>query len=106
MTVLWFVLANANDFYELRIASRRLVSIQRLMLITLQLIVVYLLVFFLSPRDALPRLFILYYGAISFVLIGLWRLLNPALVGWASEARRVTPCGPLSRLTRSTRGPG
>ncbi len=93
LTVLWFVLASANDYYELRVAARRRVSLQRLFAITLQLLVVYLLVFFLSPRASLPRLFILYYGVASFALIALWRLINPALVGWASEARRVLVVG-------------
>ncbi|MDX1991727.1 MAG: sugar transferase [bacterium] len=90
---LWLLLASANDFYELAVAANRATSLQRLGLITLQLLVVYLLVFFFSPRDALPRLFILYYGVSSFVLIALWRLLNPALVGWASEPRRVLIVG-------------
>lgn len=93
LTGLWFVLASANDFYELRIAANRWLSLQRLVLITLQLLVVYLLVFFLSDRTSLPRLFILYYGVVSFVLIALWRLLNPALIGWASAPRRALIVG-------------
>jgi exopolysaccharide biosynthesis polyprenyl glycosylphosphotransferase len=93
LVVLWLLLAAANDFYDLRVAASRIASIQRLLLITLQLLVVYLLVFFFSPREALPRLFVLYYGVASFVLIGLWRLTNPALLGWAAEARRVLIVG-------------
>jgi exopolysaccharide biosynthesis polyprenyl glycosylphosphotransferase len=90
---LWILLASANDFYDLRIASSRVASAQRLVLTTLQMLVVYLVVFFLSPRDALPRLFILYYGIASFVLIGLWRFANPALIGWASAPRRALVVG-------------
>jgi hypothetical protein len=93
LVVLWLLLASANDFYELPVAANRLLSLQRLGLITSQLLVVYLLVFFFSPREALPRLFILYYGTASFVLIALWRLLNPALMGWASSSRHVLIVG-------------
>lgn len=90
---LWLVLAGANDFYDLRLASKRGPMLQRLMVITAQLIVVYLIVFFFSPRDALPRLFILYYGVLSFVFIALWRLVNPALIGWASTSRKALVIG-------------
>ncbi len=90
---LWLLLANANDFYDLRLASKRGPMLQRLMLITAQLIVVYLIVFFVSPRDALPRLFILYYGVLSFAFIAIWRLVNPALIGWASTSRKVLIIG-------------
>ena len=72
---------------------RRGPTLQRLMLITAQLIVVYLIVFFVSPRDALPRLFILYYGVLSFAFIAIWRLVNPALIGWASTSRKVLIIG-------------
>jgi exopolysaccharide biosynthesis polyprenyl glycosylphosphotransferase len=50
-------------------------------------------VFFLSPRDALPRLFILYYGVGSFFLIAGWRALSPALLGWATDPRQVLIVG-------------
>ncbi len=93
LTGLWFFLASGNDYYELRLASSRVGSLQRLVVITLQMLVVYLVVFFLSPRDALPRLFILYYGVASFVLVALWRVANPVLIGWASEPRRVLVVG-------------
>lgn len=88
----WLILASANDFYDLRAASSRASALQKLVLITLQMLVVYLIVFFLARPLALPRLFILYYGAASFVLIALLRLLNPALLGWAG-ARRVLIVG-------------
>lgn len=93
LTGLWFLIASANDFYELSIAANRILSLQKLILITFQLLVVYLLVFFLSAPGSLPRAFILYYGLSSFLLVALWRLLNPALIGWASSPRRVLVIG-------------
>ena len=90
---LWFLLASTNDYYNFTLASDRLLSLQRLIVITLQMLVVYVLVFFFSDRNALPRLFIIYFGSTAFVLLLLWRLLNPALVGWASAPRRALVVG-------------
>ncbi|MDQ7024587.1 MAG: sugar transferase [Anaerolineae bacterium] len=90
---LWFLLATANDYYDLSHAADRIASLTRLMLITLQLIVVYVVVFFFAEPNTLPRLFILYYGIVSFFLLALWRILNPALIGWASEPRRALVIG-------------
>lgn len=93
LTGMWLLLASANDFYDLNVAVQRSMMLQRLILITIQMLVVYLIIFFLSPPVSLPRLFILYYGVASFILIGLVRLVNPALLGWASVRRRVLIVG-------------
>lgn len=90
---LWLLLASANDFYDLRVSASRAVTIQHLIVITLQMLVIYLVVFFLAGSLRLPRLFILYYGGASFILIALFRLLNPALARWASARRRVLIVG-------------
>ncbi|MGQ9888066.1 MAG: sugar transferase, partial [Aggregatilineales bacterium] len=91
--LVWVLLASANDFYDLRLVAQRGAAFQRLLIITLQMLVVYLIIFFLSERDALPRLFSLYYGLLSFGLIGLWRFVYPIVTGWASEPRRVLIVG-------------
>jgi len=93
LLVLWFIIAGANDFYDLATISRRSDALQRLFIITLQMLVVYVVVFFFSDRDALPRLFIVYYGLSSFVMIAIWRLVNPALIGWAAAPRRALIIG-------------
>ena len=80
LVLLWVILASANDFYNLRISGSLSESVVRLSLITLQLLFVYLLIFFLSPPRTLPRLFILYYGVFSFFLIVTWRLVIWALL--------------------------
>jgi len=90
---LWLLLATVNDFYDLRVAANWSRTLNKLLVITAQLIVVYMVIFFLSPRDALPRLFILYYGIASFILIAMWRFARPALVGWASQPRRTLIVG-------------
>lgn len=91
--VLWLTLASANDFYDLRLAARRMASLQRLLIVTLQMLVVYLIIFFLSEREALPRLFVLYYGWLALILVGVWRVVYPTLTGWASVPRRVLIVG-------------
>ncbi|MBN2469260.1 MAG: sugar transferase [Anaerolineae bacterium] len=93
LPALWLLLAAANDLYDLQLAADRTASITRLVAVTLQLVVVYFFIFFLSPRTALPRLFILYYGVTSFVLLTLWRIWRPFLMGWVSEPRRALIVG-------------
>lgn len=90
---LWVLLARANGFYDLRIAASRWRTLNKLLVMESQLIILYVIVFFVSPRDALPRLFILYYGVASFALIGLWRFARPALLGWVSQPRRTLVVG-------------
>lgn len=93
LAALWLLLASANDFYELRIAAQRGRTVRWLLLITAQTWVVYILVFFVSPPGTLPRLFIVYYGIASLILIGAWRLSRPFLLGWTSEPRRALIIG-------------
>lgn len=90
---LWLLLASANDFYSLRISSRIDTSLMRLVQVTLQIVVVYLAIFFFSPRTALPRLFIFYYAFLSFFLIMAWRLWRPFLLGWTGTPRRALMIG-------------
>jgi exopolysaccharide biosynthesis polyprenyl glycosylphosphotransferase len=90
---LWVLLASAYDLYDLRVAANRWKTLQRMIIVTAQMIIVYVLVFFLSPVGTLPRLFILYFGVAAFVLIGIWRFARPALLGWMSEKRRALIVG-------------
>jgi exopolysaccharide biosynthesis polyprenyl glycosylphosphotransferase len=93
LSVLWLMLAGLNGFFDLHLASRPGAMLTRLLLIMLQLVVVYVLVFFLSPPETLPRLFMLYYGVASFVLILIWRTWRPFLFGWSGFKRRVLVVG-------------
>lgn len=89
----WFVLADAHDFYDLQVAANLAVSVQRLGLMQLQMMFLYLCIYFLSEPESLPRLFIIYYGLLSFGLIAVWRFLTPALIGWKTFQRRVLVVG-------------
>jgi exopolysaccharide biosynthesis polyprenyl glycosylphosphotransferase len=73
LTTLWLLLASVNDFYEPKIATNFLSSALTLFRITAFMLLVYLLIYFFSPRNSLPRLFILFYAVLSFILLGLWR---------------------------------
>ncbi|NDJ85955.1 MAG: sugar transferase [Chloroflexi bacterium] len=73
LTLLWLLLANVNNFYYWRVSGNIWRSLRQLLQINIQLLLVYMVIFFVSPRDALPRLFILYYSVLSFLYIILWR---------------------------------
>jgi len=88
LSLIWFVLASANNFYDLALTARWARSQARLLVITFQLLIVYLLIFFFSDRASLPRLFILYYAVASYVLIAVWRLGRPFLIGWRPFRQR------------------
>ena len=60
LPVLWLVLASAYDYYDLRVAARARQSLVRLALIAAQTLAIYFIIFFLSPRGALPRRFVVY----------------------------------------------
>jgi len=93
LSALWLMLAAANNFYDLALTARWARSQAHLLRITLQLLAIYLLIFFVSPREALPRLFILYYAVASYLLIAVWRLGRPFLIGWAPLRRRALIVG-------------
>lgn len=93
LSVLWVFLASANNFYDLALTAKWQQSQERLLEIELQLLLAYLLIFFLSPRYALPRLFILYYAIASYLLIAGWRMTRPFLIGWVPSRRRVLVIG-------------
>jgi exopolysaccharide biosynthesis polyprenyl glycosylphosphotransferase len=93
LIIVWLVLAGANDLYNLHIASSRGSTFRRLISINFQLLLLYGVIFFFSAPLSLPRLFIIYYAVLSFATIALFRVLNPALVGWLGEKRRILIVG-------------
>ncbi|HEX5570630.1 MAG TPA: sugar transferase, partial [Ktedonobacterales bacterium] len=93
LPALWLVLATAHDYYNLRVAARVGASLRRLALIVTEVLVVYLATFFLSTPGSLPRRFIVYYAALSLVLVGLWRAARIFLIGWTGFRRRALVVG-------------
>jgi exopolysaccharide biosynthesis polyprenyl glycosylphosphotransferase len=93
LPALWLLLATTNDYYNLRVAARVGASLRRLALIVVEVLVVYLATFFLSQPGSLPRRFIVYYAALSLVLVGLWRAARIFLIGWTGFRRRALIVG-------------
>ncbi len=88
LTALWLFLASLNNFYDLRVADYLRLSGAALARITALVLLTYLGIYFVAPRQALPRLFILYFGAASFSLVGLWRAGYVLLLSRAAFQRR------------------
>jgi exopolysaccharide biosynthesis polyprenyl glycosylphosphotransferase len=65
----WLVMAWSADLYNVGLAGRWSETVRRVGGIGGGQLVLYLIVFFLSPRNALPRLFFLYYLVISIPLL-------------------------------------
>ncbi|MGH2502678.1 MAG: sugar transferase [Ktedonobacterales bacterium] len=93
LPALWLLIATSNDYYNLRIAARVGASLRRLSLIVVEVLVVYLATFFFSQPGSLPRRFIVYYAALSLVLVGLWRAARIFLIGWTGFRRRALVVG-------------
>jgi exopolysaccharide biosynthesis polyprenyl glycosylphosphotransferase len=93
LPALWLLLASVNDYYNLRITARLETSFIYLARITVQVLVVYLAIFFFSNRTSLPRLFIVYYAVISLVLISLWRSARVLLIRVFGHRRRAIIVG-------------
>jgi exopolysaccharide biosynthesis polyprenyl glycosylphosphotransferase len=93
LPIMWLALASVNDYYNLQVSARAQSSFLRLARINLELLVIYLAIFFFSPRTALPRLFIVYYAVLSLVSIGLWRSARVALARVMGGRRRAVIVG-------------
>ncbi len=93
LPALWLLIASSNDYYNLRSAGRVGASLRRLALIVVEVLVVYLATFFFSQPGSLPRRFIVYYAALSLVLVGLWRGARIFLIGWTGFRRRALVVG-------------
>ena len=89
----WFALAGASDFYDFQIAASLTALVKRLIQVQLQMMLLYVFIYFVSEPHSLPRLFIIYYGLLSFGLISVWRFLWLWLIGWKVFQRRVLVVG-------------
>jgi len=93
LTALWLFLAILNNFYDLRLADHLRLSGAALARITALVLLIYLGIYFVAPRHALPRLFVLYFGMASFTLVGLWRAGYVLLLSRAAFQRRALIVG-------------
>ncbi len=73
VTLLYFILATANDAYRPRVASDSATSFFAIVKTVLQVFVLYLLIYALLPPWSLPRHFVGYFTIISPILLLIWR---------------------------------
>ncbi|MBL7066164.1 MAG: sugar transferase [Anaerolineae bacterium] len=89
----WWCLARLLDLYDIPVASRRFEVAWRIALVGLGLVLGYLLVYFVSPRNALPRLFFLFFSGITLVGTLLWRWTYASVFAMPAFRRRVLIVG-------------
>ncbi len=94
LSALWLFLAVLNGFYDPQkitdLASAAGALLRVILLITIVYFAIY---FFFATPGSLPRGVVGYQGAMSFVLIGLSRMLYVSLLGRPSFARKVILVG-------------
>jgi len=93
LTVLWWLLALMGDLYDVPVAGQRLEITQRVGVVGLGLLAVYLAVYFFLPRDALPRLFFLFFMGIALAGVLLWRWTYATIFTLPPFRRRVLIAG-------------
>ncbi len=70
----WWGGAWLNDLYHIPSSTQRFTTFTRLALISGMALLFYSIIFFLAPRDALPRLFFLYFLGLGLPAVFIWRL--------------------------------
>ena len=69
----WWVLAFLNDLYDIPSSVQRLVTFSHLMMVGGIALLLYLLIFFVSPVNSMPRIFFLVFLVLVLGFVGVWR---------------------------------
>ncbi len=93
LTALWLLSASLNDFYNLRLAANLRSTWLVLFRITTLVFLIYVAVYFVSPRHSLPRGVVLYHCAATLGLVGIWRTIYGVLFGHPFFRRRAVVIG-------------
>jgi len=88
----WWVLAWPNDLYDIPSSFDKMTTAMRVAVVGLINLVLYLAVFFLIPNQ-LPRAFFLYFLAIVWSAITLWRIVYAIVLVQPSFQRRALIVG-------------
>ncbi len=75
LTIFYLMLASVNDGYNLKVAAEFLPSAFAILKVTVEILLVYLLVYFLLPPGSLPRHVMGFFSLICPSLLLLWRWL-------------------------------
>jgi exopolysaccharide biosynthesis polyprenyl glycosylphosphotransferase len=75
LIILYFILASVNDGYNLKVAADVFPSAFTILKVTVEILLVYLVVYFLSPPRSLPRHVMGFFSLICPSLLLIWRWL-------------------------------
>jgi sugar transferase (PEP-CTERM system associated) len=92
-TLGYVILATVNDCYDLKIASDATAIVWALVRVTVQMLLAYLVVYFVSPRASLPRHVIGFFSLLLPVSLLLWRWAYIAVFSHPGLRRRVLIVG-------------
>lgn len=93
LMALWLLSASLNDFYDLKLAANLRLVWLALLRITTLIVLTYAAVYFLLPRQTLPRGVVLYHGMAAVGLVGIWRTVYGVLLGRPFFRRRAIIIG-------------
>lgn len=93
ITALWLITATITNLYDLGVAMDAMTSLHSLAWTIGLSLLVYMLIYFASPRDALPRLFILYFTLLAAVGLTAWRLIYSVVFHRDAFQRRTLVVG-------------
>ena len=83
LSALWLLFAYLSGLYDLRTCGSLHDTVLALVQTVVAVILVYFVIYFLAEPNSLPRLVVIYHGAATIALIGLWRV---AYGGFTSQA--------------------
>lgn len=89
----WWCLAWLGDLYDVTVAGRRFEVTWRILLVMAEFTFGYLLIYFVSPRDTLPRLFFLFFSTLTLFGMILWRWMYIAVFAMPALSRRALIVG-------------
>ncbi len=90
---IWGFLVWLGDLYDVPVASRRDVVARRIAQATLGFVTGYVALYFVLPRDELPRLFVLFFSVLSLVGMILWRWTYATVFTLQPLSRRILIVG-------------
>lgn len=93
LTALWWLVAYLCDLYDVPTAGERLVSVRQIAWAGMDLMVVYLAIYFFSPPGDLPRLFFLFFIGLALVAMLAWRWAYATLLTTSSFRQRMVIAG-------------
>ena len=99
LSSMWLVFSILNGFYDSHVTSSLKHSTLALIKLTSLLLAAYALILFMSSPGALPRRFVIYFIAISFYGLAMWRFTYTVYLGRSRFQRRALILGNLNEVS-------